>query len=133
MFNNPQLAQDKLMEQIQNISPDELNAISDMMGHKVSKEELMNMSQKSSPLLGSLTGSLTGEGLMQNPQNLVTGQTLTQNYNSATTHSPTIVNNNFNEGSVQADARNMSAKDVQAMFTGAFGYNKARGTKGILG
>lgn len=71
-------------------------------------------------------------GLMQNPQNLITGQTLTQNYNNATTHSPTIVNNNFGEGSVQADARNMSSKDVQKMFTGAFGYNKARGTGGIL-
>ena len=71
-------------------------------------------------------------GLMQNPQNLITGQTLTQNYNNATTHNPTIVNNNFGEGSVQADARNMSAKDVQKMFTGAFGYNKARGTQGIL-
>ena len=43
----------------------------------------------------------------------------------------TIINN-FNEGSVQADARNMSSKDVQKMFTSAFGYNKARGTKGIL-
>ena len=71
-------------------------------------------------------------GLMQNPQNLITGQTLTQNYNTATNHSPTIVNNNFGEGSVQADARNMSAKDVQTLFTGAFGYNKARGTQGIL-
>ena len=40
--------------------------------------------------------------------------------------------NNFNEGSVQADARNMSAKEVQKLFTGAFGFNKSRGTKGIL-
>ena len=81
---------------------------------------------------GRVMGWDNSNGLMQNPQNLITGQTLTQNYNNATTHSPTIVNNNFGEGSVQADARNMSAKDVQKMFTGAFGYNKARGTQGIL-
>ena len=75
---------------------------------------------------------LADTGAMKNPQNLVTGQTLTQTYNNATNHSPTIVNNNFGEGSVQADARNMSAKDVQTLFTGAFGYNKARGTQGVL-
>ena len=44
----------------------------------------------------------------------------------------TIINNNFSEGSVQADARNMTKKDVQKMFTSAFGYNRARGVKGVI-
>lgn len=44
----------------------------------------------------------------------------------------TIINNNFSEGSVQADARNMTAKDVTKMFTTAFGYNQTRGVKGVL-
>lgn len=59
-------------------------------------------------------------------------QGMTQSYNYNDTQKTSSVFNIFNEGSVQADARNMSAKDVQKMFTGAFGYNKARGTEGIL-
>ena len=59
-------------------------------------------------------------------------QGMTQSYNYNDTQKTNSIFNIFNEGSVQADARNMSAKDVQKMFTGAFGYNKARGTEGIL-
>ena len=57
--------------------------------------------------------------------------TLAQNYVNNTSQ-PTIINNNFSEGSVQPDARNMTKKEVTQLFTSAFGYNKARGVKGII-
>lgn len=59
-------------------------------------------------------------------------QSLASQYQYNQQQQTRTVINNFNEGSVQADARNMSAKDVQKLFTGAFGFNKSRGTKGIL-
>lgn len=43
-----------------------------------------------------------------------------------------IVNQNFNEGSMPIDARNMTKKDVRKLFVGAFGYRRAVGSKGIL-
>ena len=90
---------------------------------------------------------LTGGGEENNPNNTNSGyyssqgmtpynysqsSNMTQAYNYNTANQSRTVINYFNEGSVQADARNMSAKDVQALFTGAFGYNKARGTQGII-
>lgn len=66
------------------------------------------------------------------PYNYAQTQGLTKNYTPTTNNNQTVINNNFSEGSVQADARNMTQKDVQKLFTGALGYNKARGTKGIL-
>ena len=56
---------------------------------------------------------------------------LTDGYSYNNTQS-TIINNNFSEGSVQPDARNMTKKEITQMFTSAFGYNQARGTKGII-
>ena len=66
------------------------------------------------------------------PYNYSQSSNMTQAYNYNNPNQSRTVINYFNEGSVQADARNMSAKDVQALFTGAFGYNKARGTQGII-
>lgn len=93
----------------------------------------------------------SGEDATQKPQNIAntTGgynmingmggydyskaQGMAQSYNYSNAQQTSSIVNYFGEGSVQADARNMSAKDVQTLFTGAFGYNKARGTQGILG
>lgn len=104
----------------------------DVLTKNTSPEEMAQQQAVLNDMSSRIGADNIFRGLMNNPQNLATSQTLTQNYNSATNHSPTIVNNNFGEGSVQADARNMSAKDVQNMFTGAFGYNKSRGTTGII-
>lgn len=71
-------------------------------------------------------------GYLTQPVDYSKTPTMTQQYNQTQQKNQQIVQNIFNEGSVQADARNMSAKDVQTLFTGAFGYNKARGTQGIL-
>lgn len=82
---------------------------------------------------GGLYGSVMNviEGF-NNPSKLDSSKHLAQNYNHQVHNSPTIINNNFEKGSVQADARNMTAKDVQRLFVGAFGYNKARGVNGVL-
>ena len=81
---------------------------------------------------GMSGGILTAIGLGGNNANLSNQRQLAQNYAYQTNNTTHVINNNFQEGSVQTDARNMTAKDVRKLFTGAFGYNKARGTQGIL-
>ena len=71
-------------------------------------------------------------GYLTQPVDYSRTPTMTQQYNQTQQRNQQIVQNIFNEGSVQADARNMTSKDVQTLFTGAFGYNKSRGTQGIL-
>ena len=71
-------------------------------------------------------------GYLTQPVDYSKTPAMTQQYNQTQQRNQQIVQNIFNEGSVQADARNMTSKDVQTLFTGAFGYNKARGTEGIL-
>lgn len=71
-------------------------------------------------------------GYLTQPVDYSKTPAMTQQYNQTQQRNQQIVQNIFNEGSVQADARNMTSKDVQTLFTGAFGYNKARGTQGIL-
>lgn len=81
---------------------------------------------------GMSGGILSAIGLGGNNANLGNQKQLAQNYAYQTSNTTHVINNNFQEGSVQTDARNMTAKDVRKLFTGAFGYNKARGTQGIL-
>ena len=84
--------------------------------------------------IGSGVLGAIGLGNLANPNgaNLDSQKHLARNYVHNASNKSTIINNNFEKGSVQADARNMTAKDVQQLFVGAFGYNKARGTKGVL-
>jgi len=70
--------------------------------------------------------------LSSNPQSLTTQQNLAQTYNHQNTNQSMIINNNFGEGSVPIDARNMTQDEAQKMFIGAFGYNKVKGVGGFL-
>ena len=100
----------------------------------VTIESICNM-LRSIPILGNWfggsddvkTGTVSNNAAMSNPQNMRTGQQLTQTYNNTSNNSPYVVNNNFGEGSVQTDARNMTSKEVRQLFTGAFGKNNPRG------
>lgn len=71
-------------------------------------------------------------GYLTQPVDYSKTPNMTEPYKTVNSNQQHIVQNIFNEGSVQADARNMTKKDIQTLFTGAFGYNKARGTEGII-
>ena len=57
---------------------------------------------------------------------------LGQSYNQTNNQRQVIVNQNFSEGSMPIDARNMTKKEARSMFIGAFGYRRAVGYNGIL-
>lgn len=70
-------------------------------------------------------------------QNLTSGnvndvKNLGQTYNQNNNQRQVVVNNNFSEGSMPIDARNMTKKEARSMFIGAFGYRRAVGYNGIL-
>ena len=81
---------------------------------------------------GGIINALGMGGLLGDTSNLSNQKQLAQTYSNKTNNTTHIINNNFHEGSVQADARNMSAKDVRTMFTNAFGFNNARGINGVI-
>ena len=53
-------------------------------------------------------------------------------YNNQNNQRQVIINQNFAEGSMPIDARNMTKKEAKKMFIGAFGYNRSVGSHGIL-
>lgn len=55
-----------------------------------------------------------------------------QTYNNQNNQRQVIINQNFSEGAMPIDARNMTKKEAKKMFIGAFGYKKAMGSRGIL-
>ena len=57
---------------------------------------------------------------------------LGRTYNNHNNQRQVVINQNFSEGSMPIDARNMTKKEAKKMFVGAFGYNRAVGRKGIL-
>ena len=95
----------------------------------------INNAQSNDPITSYLRNApLDSEvyGYLTQPVDYSKTPQMTEPYKTVNQQQSQVVQNIFNEGSVQADARNMSAKDVQTLFTGAFGYNKARGTQGII-
>lgn len=123
------------------ISPDQLNATANIVNNELNKNnqaylnrDIKNMNN-TDPISKYLTdGHIDAEayGYLTQPVDYSKTPQMTEPYKTVNSQNQQIVQNIFNEGSVQADARNMSAKDVQSLFTGAFGYNKSRGTQGIL-
>lgn len=55
-----------------------------------------------------------------------------QTYNNQNNQRQVVINQNFSEGAMPIDARNMTKKEAKKMFIGAFGYKKAMGSRGIL-
>lgn len=55
-----------------------------------------------------------------------------QTYNNQNNQRQVVINQNFSEGAMPIDARNMTRKEARKMFIGAFGYKKAMGSRGIL-
>ena len=53
-------------------------------------------------------------------------------YNNNNNQRQVVINQNFSEGSMPIDARNMTKKEARKMFIGAFGYRRAVGHTGIL-
>lgn len=77
-------------------------------------------------MLGELNKQKLTNGNVNDVKNL--GSTYKNNNNQR----QVVVNNNFSEGSMPIDARNMTKKEARSMFIGAFGYRRAVGYNGIL-
>lgn len=84
-----------------------------------------------SPLMkNQMLGELDKQKLTNGNVNDV--KNLGQSYNQTNNQRQVIVNQNFSEGSMPIDARNMTKKEARSMFIGAFGYRRAVGYNGIL-
>lgn len=123
------------------ISPNQLIDTGNLINNELAKnnQEYLNRPINNAQSNDSITKYLRDApidaeayGYLTQPVDYSKTPNMTEPYKTVNSNQQHIVQNIFNEGSVQADARNMSAKDVQTLFTGAFGYNKARGTTGIL-
>ena len=77
-------------------------------------------------ILGELDKQKLTGGNVNDVRNL--GQT----YNNNNNQRQVVINQNFAQGSMPIDARNMTKKEARKMFIGAFGYRRAVGSKGIL-
>ena len=67
-----------------------------------------------------------------NSGNVNSVRNLGKSYNSTNNQKQVIINQNFSEGSMPIDARNMTKEEARKMFIGAFGYNRSVGSRGIL-
>lgn len=81
---------------------------------------------------GALNDTVWAKSGILTADNVNTVRTLGSSYNNVDNQKHIVVNQNFNEGSIPVDARNMTSKDARKMFVGAFGYNRAVGSNGIL-
>ena len=77
-----------------------------------------------------ILGELDKQNLTSNNVNNV--RNLGRTYNNHNNQRQVVINQNFSEGSMPIDARNMTKKEARKMFIGAFGYNRSVGSKGIL-
>lgn len=67
-----------------------------------------------------------------NSDNVNNVRNLGSTYNNANNQKSVVINQNFAQGSMPIDARNMTKKEARKMFIGAFGYRRAVGSNGIL-
>lgn len=78
---------------------------------------------------GNIRKSIGNSDITRNVNNV---RNLGRTYNSTNNQRQVVINQNFSEGSMPIDARNMTKKEAKKMFVGAFGYNRTVGKHGIL-
>lgn len=98
---------------------------SDKYAKQFDPEHQYKQYNKYVPIYDETRRKLTGNDV-NNINNL--GRT----YNNTDNQRQVVINQNFSEGSMPIDARNMTKKEAKQMFIGAFGYNRSVGSKGIL-
>jgi len=78
---------------------------------------------------GNIRKSIGNSDITRNVNNV---RNLGRTYNNTNNQRQVVINQNFSEGSMPIDARNMTKKEAKKMFVGAFGYNRTVGKHGIL-
>lgn len=79
-----------------------------------------------------ILGELDKQNNSVNSNNANDVRNLGKTYNNTNNQRQVVINQNFAQGSMPIDARNMTKKEARKMFIGAFGYRRAVGHKGIL-
>ena len=77
-----------------------------------------------------ILGELDKQNLTNNNVNNV--RNLGRTYNNHNNQRQVVINQNFSEGAMPIDARNMTKKEARKMFIGAFGYRRAVGSNNAI-
>lgn len=100
------------------------NGLYDRMKNGVESSNLDIITKQQ--VLGELNNQKNRGNNVNNVRNLG------RNYNNTNNNRQVIINQNFSEGAMPIDARNMTKKEARKMFIGAFGYRRAVGNNNAI-